>query len=471
MAEDPNRMIHSAIDAIIESLYAIGFFRFLFRGYHTCLGALYLVRRDYYRSLRACCRVKRLLDDLSPSALVERLYQTIFSRHILQNGKLVLLGSNAVLRSFRKSARSRHLREEFAGYGTDHAVSLKYPRKDDFPQRQGNLVIVKKYDPENKEKGVLYLKFNESLEQFASLFDIERIGAFYRVVLEPSTWGYMEEPFHLFIGSDLDVVVQAQDELDYRAIQGMNANLVPIRLGAGDWIDTDVFGPKINVEKEYDVIMIASWAKLKRHELLFRAMADAGLRDCRLALVGYPWGGRTVTDIKKEAAQFGVLQQITFYENIAPSMVSELLSRSKASVMLTRREGANRALYESLLNGVPVIVCRHNRGVNKNIVNEKTGCLANDEELGKVLKHIIGNYDKYDSVAEWARENVGYKIAKQRLDAVLRSLAEKRGETYLKPICAIKAGHAAYVSEDDRTGMAEEYEALKAFLVLSPGGR
>lgn len=92
-----------------------------------------------------------------------------------------------------------------------------------------------------KEKGVILIQYNESLKKFASIFDIINLSKYYRFVLEPSTWGYCDPSILLFLGLCTDVIVQAQNYLDYEYIKSLNSNLIPLRLGAGDWIDSNRF--------------------------------------------------------------------------------------------------------------------------------------------------------------------------------------------------------------------------------------
>ena len=324
----------------------------------------------------------------------------------------------------------------------------------------GDLILVKKYNPLRGEKGVIYLRFNESFRQFAALFDLTKIANHYRIVLEPSTWGYLDEVFHLYVGSGLDVIVQSQDRIDYDVIRQMDSNLHPLRLGAGDWIDPEVFTPATKDGKSYDVVMIASWIRLKRHHILFRALAQHRLSNLRVALIGYPWAGRTRRDIEREARTYGVLQQIDIYENIPHSQVADIIRKSKIAVMLTKREGANRAIYECLLCGVPVVLYRHNRGVNKDIIRSETGVLADDDELGPVMREMIANYTRYNEVARWAASNVGRHVAHKKLNSCLEMIARNNGETYSQGICEIGASNSAYVFDSDRIQMESEYVKL-----------
>ena len=145
-------------------------------------------------------------------------------------------------------------------YEKRYVASLKLPMQHDYPERQGNLIILKAHNPEKNERGALYLQYSGSFQTMAALFDLEEIAYRYVLILEPSTWGYYDPAFALFVGTPLAVIVLAQDEIDYDIIKDMDTNLIPLRLGAGDWIDFDRFKPVSNhEEKNYDIAMVASW--------------------------------------------------------------------------------------------------------------------------------------------------------------------------------------------------------------------
>lgn len=451
------------IHTIKDNLFEIKILQRLFYIYYLILAFIYYLNKNYYLCLKACCRVKRIIPNLSRHSIINRIYNKIFSNFILKDNKLVSIAENVVYQQFLNSKECMAIRKLFLQFDMRHIVSLKYPKENDYSERQGNLLILKKYDPHINEKGVLYLKYNESFKQFCALFDLVKISRHYRIVLEPSTWGYMDESFHIFIGKELDVIVQAQDEEDYKIIKNMNTNLVPIRLGAGDWVDIDIFNDGVKYEKTYDIIMVASWLKIKRHNVLFKAIAKSKLNDIKVALVGYPWGGRTRSDIEKEARRFNVLNQIDFYENIPSQKVSEIIKKAKVAVMLTKREGANRGIYECLLNGVPVILYRYNRGVNKDVINAETGCFADDDELGNVLKTMLNNYERYNP-AQWAKKNIGCENAHIQLNNLLMYLATNKGESYQTDICRIKASNAPYINSKDRVSMENEYLKLTDYL-------
>ncbi|MBW1784087.1 MAG: glycosyltransferase, partial [Deltaproteobacteria bacterium] len=350
-------------------------------------------------------------------------------------------------------------------YEKRYIASLKLPMQHDYPERQGNLIILKAYNPEKNERGALYLQYSGSFQKMAALFDLEEIAYRYVLILEPSTWGYYDPSFALFVGKPLDVIVLAQDEIDYDIIKDMNTNLIPLRLGAGDWIDFNRFKPvSIHGEKAFDVVMVASWLRIKRHSLLFKTLRDSCLQNIRVVLVGYPWEGRLRKDIEKEAERFGVFNQITFFENIPHAQVSSILSQSKVATMLTKREGANRGIYEAFFCDVPVILYRHNRGVNKHIINKHTGMLADDDELGDAIKYMVAHYKEFRP-REWAVANSGFVKAWEKLNATFLEVERIRTGKKVDELCMIKSDpNLVYAIDRDRIDLEPEYHKLISYL-------
>ena len=210
--------------------------------------------------------------------------------------------------------------------------------------------------------------------------------------------------------------------------------------------------------------MIASWQPLKRHSFLFRILKNTNLKEVRVALVGYAWAGSSRKDIEREAYKYGVLKQITFFESIPHAQVASILNQSKVAVMLTEREGANRGIYEAFCCNVPVILYRYNRGVNKDIINDKTGMLADDNELGEAISYMLSHYTNY-SPREWLMANSGYLNAWTKLNNAFLEIERIRTGKAVSDLCMIKSNpNLVYVNDADRLRMETEYCKLKSFL-------
>jgi len=383
-------------------------------------------------------------------------------------GRLGPLSMNPLLADHVHSAAARRLRAEFASYGPEHHVRMRYPRDDD-PQRQGDLVVLKKHDALTGEKGVLLITYTEALYRFAALFDLPALAARYTLVLEPSWWGYQDAVFLLFLGADLDALVQSPSWPDFDFLTRLGSNLAPIRLGAGDWVDPAVFRPSAGPDRTYDVVMVSSWSPVKRHAELFAALRSVErtlARPLRVALVGYPaeW---TREDVERLAGRHGVLASCTFFESIPQPAVASVVADSRAYVLLSRREGANRALYEALFCDTPVVVYRRHRGVNLDHVTDRVGVLFERGRLAEALVAVLDDRRRFQP-RQWALANTGYASSTRRLDTALRELARARRSPWTRSIVAKRnVPEARYVDPAVTAAFAGEYERLATFLLPS----
>lgn len=369
-----------------------------------------------------------------------------------------------LLEVFARTAEAERIRSEFFGYGADYAVALKFPRRPERPDREGDLLVLKR--PNVREKGVILLKYNDAFLRFAALFRVREVAEHYRIVLEPSSWGYEDPAILSYLGLPTDVLVEAQYAPDFEVVANAGGNFVPLPIGAGDWVNPDLFTPGSRSGRIYDVAMVASWQPLKRHHLLFGALRRRGGTIRRVALVGYPTGGYTVDRVKRLARSYGVIDKLSLFDSVPPAKVSEILQQSRLSVMLSRREGASRALYESVFCGTPIIVSSCNIGVNRALVNEATGCFASDDELGDCIASVLNREHSFHP-REWALANTGYPVSTRNLEEVLRGLADRQGEVWRTSIFRkCNTPNAMFVSDEERAlargGLTELQRFLRA---------
>jgi len=390
----------------------------------------------------------------------------LFQESCFSNGGPAPVVANELLREFSSSPEAQRIRHEFAGFPLADRVRMRYPRPNDDPERQGDLMVLKAYDEATGEKGVLYVMYSESIRRFPALFDLPRLASRYMLVLEPSWWGYQDAEFLLYLGADLDVVVLAQCRPDFEFIRDLQTNLVPARLGAGDWIDPDRFHPKASRDRAYDLVMVSGWNVLKRHTLLFRTLRKLKQEHGRVlsvALIGYPqhW---TRTKIEKLMRRYDVQEQCTVFENIPHDEVARVVGDAKAYVLLSRREGANRGLYESLFCGTPVIVYRHHRGVNLDHVTKDVGRLADDEELAGVILSVVDGWEQFRP-REWALANTGWVTSTRLLNRTLEGIARQRDLPWTTDIVGHKnAPNLKYAEAGVYRRFGPEYERLQQYL-------
>ena len=79
------------------------------------------------------------------------------------SGEVLLTASeNRLRQEFVCSPKAKQLRKIYGAFAPEHRVRLRYPNDED-PERQGDLMILKPHDPESGERGVLMIKYSESI--------------------------------------------------------------------------------------------------------------------------------------------------------------------------------------------------------------------------------------------------------------------------------------------------------------------
>jgi glycosyltransferase involved in cell wall biosynthesis len=279
------------------------------------------------------------------------------------------------------------------------------------------------------EKGVLLVTFTTTFPYFHHWLDLDLLQRWFTIVLEPSWAGYCIGEILFWVGKNRPpVIVQATEKTDFEFIARLGTNLVPVDFGASNWVDHRVFRKLESCEKKYDAVYIANYKPIKRHHVLFRAMAELADPGYRLALICTPWGGtkQTVFDLMD---YYGVRKNIVVFEGLPAHQVNEVLNASKVSVLLSLKEGSNRSLFEAFFADVPGILLSRNVGVNKRYFNEHTGRLIQEDDLAQTLRYFREHWQTFHPRA-WALENISAPVTTQALEQVLRKAAQQRGEPW-----------------------------------------
>jgi glycosyltransferase involved in cell wall biosynthesis len=371
---------------------------------------------------------------------------------------------NELLQDYQRSPQAKKIRSQFASGKLEDRIRLRQPRTVEDPGRQGNLIILKRPEPTTGERGVILLKYNATFAEFPAVFDISEIGKRFHLVLEPSFTGYIEAPFFLYPSSDFDVVVQCTHSRDIDFFSTLRLSFHVVRMGGGDWVDHDLFRPQANQARDFDLVMVAAWSKLKRHHVLFRALARLKPRRINVALVGYTYD-RDAAWIREQMRSFGVEDRCTLFESIPPEQVADILARSKAALLLSKLEGTNKGVYEALFCDTPIIVYRHHVGLNMDHVNAQTGMLADDGELPEVISEILEKRERF-SPRQWALAHTGYQHSWLVVNDALRAIAQERREPWTRDIVLkVNRPNLRYKYEADRLAMEPAFIDLGRFLI------
>jgi glycosyltransferase involved in cell wall biosynthesis len=356
-------------------------------------------------------------------------------------------GRNTLIDSYRSDRLSVTCAEEYsiAGHGS----------RDIFR----DMIVLKHATA--REKGVILLKYTRTFEAVVSLFDLSRLRDRYLFVLEPCWAGYCDPSILLFIAHGHPVVIQCFTEADYQFIESIGTPLVPVRLGPADWVDADLFTPVQTDTKPYDLVMVANWASHKRHAQLFRALSGVNGRQLRVLLIGFPWGGRTASDIRREAAAVkNDLIQIDVIEQVPPRDVARYVSQCKVFVFLSRKEGDNKALVEAMFADVPAIVFDKTIGGARNRINRSTGIFSSDEDLRRNILYMLDHYQEFSPRA-WALQHTGSSIATGILNGVVKRMVIDSGGKFTEDLVEkTNSPNLAYKDSTCRLRFQADYEFI-----------
>ena len=318
--------------------------------------------------------------------------------------------------------------------------------------------------PSGEEKGVVFVKFSETIDLVARTLDLSALLRDYHLVVEPSWSGYCDRTFFHFTQFDEPVFVMAPRAEDYRLIAATESNLVPIRCGPSDWVDPRIAEPYLDQPKRFDLVFNSNWLKLKRHYVLFSMLARLE-RKIDVVLIGARMADRTEGDIRKLAARYGVLDQLTFVEGIQFEEVMRINCQSRMAMLLSLKEGSNRAIAESLFCDIPAIVLEeHVGGITKNIVPD-TGEIVPERRLGAGVLDVLDNLDRYRPRA-WALENISCFVTSRLVNDTVRAEAVRRGEPWSRDIAPkTNSPEMRFIHPEDEQRLAGAHRELTRYLL------
>jgi len=325
----------------------------------------------------------------------------------------------------------------------------------------GNRLMVLKPPAPGGEKGVLFAMVSVMFPLLHCNMDLRKLLADYTLVFEPSWSGYCHSEMLEYTRWTDDVFVLAAEKNDYAFLKRLGSNLIPVELGPCDWVDPTVAEPYLDNPKEFDIVMNSNWGAWKRHHVLFRMLRNAKRR-YKVLLIGVKWSGKFKADIVRLANFYGVTEQLTIIEDIPYQKVMDLTCRSKVSILLSLKEGSNRAIAESIFCNLPVILLsNHVGGIRKTIAPE-TGLLSDEKNLEASIEQLL---HAHLNPREWGLKNNSCVKSTERLNEVLRTNALERGRPWTQDI-AVRSNspESKYLSGDDKTRLAPWNEGLKDYL-------
>lgn len=341
--------------------------------------------------------------------------------------------------------------------------SQKGGSPDEILKQLGKRIMVLKEPPTPSEKGVLYIMFSETIERLTTVFDMNRLLADYTLVFEPSWSGYCDPGILQYTQYQPPIFILAAEKDDFLLLENLRSNLVPIDLGPCDWVDPSICEEYLDLDKQYDMVMNAHWGPSKRHHVLFKAMRRLPLK-MKVALIGVPWEGGSMAEIHSLAEHYGVLSQISFFERIPYEEVMKITCQSRIGILLSLKEGSNRALAEQMFCNLPVILLEnHVGGIRKNVVSE-TGMIIYEDRLSSGIIKMLASSTCF-TPRSWACKNISCLISTAKLNAFLKSNAFQQGNTWTHDIVVrTNSPESKYYYNEDEIRMRHFNEDLKSYV-------
>ena len=426
--------------AWLEALFEWSAVRWLAATVLMGRGGMWWITGRRYRAFVDICWVARVSGVVPWEGIADRLVFRVL-------GEAKRTGRNPVVDWYRADSASRECADLFTLTGNGKADLLR------------DLIVLK--SPSGDEKGVILLKYVRTFSAVVALFDLERLMGRYQFVLEPCWAGYCDPGLLMFVTAGHPVIVQCFTDADHAFVSRIGYPMVPVPLGPADWVNAEVFDLPTPTEKTYDVVMVANWARHKRHALLFRALQGIRDRDLKVLLVGFPWAGRTSDDVRREAAAFpNERVTLTIEEQVPHSELAKLLQQCKVFLFLSKKEGDNKALVEAMFADVPAIVYERTIGGASSRINAATGVLASDKDLPAAIRYMLDHRDQF-APRRWALEHTGSEVATRVVDDALRAAATRSGQAYTTAIVEkINAPNLAYREPSSRARFQADYDFI-----------
>ncbi len=284
-----------------------------------------------------------------------------------------------------------------------------------------------------REKGVVFISFEDQWARLAHQVNLEEFAKFYRLVVSP-TWSPPHDPVNcLFpLAYPRPIFCLISNQRDLNIFPRLSSKYIMVPLYAASWVNPANYQPVPFARKDVDILMLANFAKYKRHFLLFRALQKMPA-SVRVVLIGQPCGGRQAADLRAEAAAYGVENRFELLENAPNPVVWDFMSRAKISVICSRREGSCVVLVESMLANTPVGILEDAEIGARAFINSSTGRLLQYRKLPEQLMDFISCAGSY-APRPWAEQNVTCHHSSRVLNDALKADALASGEDWTADI-------------------------------------
>jgi hypothetical protein len=323
-----------------------------------------------------------------------------------------------------------------------------------------NLIVLKPFRLPN-ERGVLAIKYSEVIEAFPVLFDASQVQRRFHLVLEPSWTGHMQTFVRTIDPAECVVAVQSLTPEDSREFA--KRGLVSLPICAGDWVDESTFRVARSVEKRFDFAMVSNFIAWKRHAYVFSALQRHWRGPLSFALVGSSFVGEGVERVRDLLRRYGLTDNAELFIDVTQAKVSSVLNASCCHVLASMREGANRATFEALFAGIPVIVPTGHIGFPAwRFPRESVLSFAGRRDLVAKIRQARADSETARTAEVAARLSGSLNATRIAQESIAREAA-RRGEPWTSGLFRhVNRVHASYCLGADFDTCEEDYRYLEA---------
>ncbi len=284
-------------------------------------------------------------------------------------------------------------------------------------------------------RGVLLIKFTETVGLSGVECDLPLLAEFFDVVLEPSWAGYCVEELLVWRRFPGVLVIQATDPDDRVVVERLFPRAVCIAIGASNWVDYRCFHPT-GADELYGSVYVANLTPGKRVYRFFETVVQ--LRQWypayRAALVVSSWGGEEgKAFVERLLEGYSLRGAVDVFVDLDQDGVNTVLNQSRVCVLLSRKEGSNKSLFESMFAGTPGLLLSENIGVAKEFIPPVAGVVVPERRLIDTLQGIQnGTLLQNCDSREWAVSRLAPEISAQAVAEAVkygrRVLLEREGK-------------------------------------------
>lgn len=313
------------------------------------------------------------------------------------------------------------------------------------------------------EPGVIFISFEHQWAQLLRLPGMERLAKDYTLVVSP-TWSPPHSPLNVVFPTlwpqPVHCLISHDDDL--QTLPRVSSSYRMISLLASSWVNEEVFAPRAKDDRDLDLVMVANFARFKRHVRFFQALREMP-KSLRILLIGQKDGRRDANDVLREAGAFGVRNRFELRTSMPHPQVLESLARAKASVVLSLREGSCVAVAESLFADTPVGLMEGAHIGSSRFINEQTGRFLRESHLAQDLMSLIESSATMQPRERALRDGIGARRSSEILNEHLKAHAKATGQKWTRDIARMQwCPNPKRLDAEDETWAGGEHAALTA---------